>query len=254
MAHSSPIGRLSYRTDAATAKFSVKAAWKRLAKWSVAHLPQSGRPGNPPATDKQIEDFEAAVGVKLPADVRQSYRLYNGQCPGPGIIYGLAVEPLRDCLNHWRQWVKGWEQVEKDGSDRSTNESCQSFPDGFVRPVYFDRKWIPLTYDGSGNHIAVDLIPGPKGVRGQVIKFGPDDHDHTVLALSWGQLLTDIAVELEAGNFRIDLEDEDYPDLKPDDPYRQHFHSVGMEWLRAKLGVKRLSAANQRIWRRTGRK
>lgn len=254
MKRKSPVGRLTYRTDATTAKFSVKAAWKRLAKWSAAHQPQKGRPGNPPATEKQIQDFESAIGVQLPADVRQSYRLYNGQCSGPGIIYSLAVEPLHDSLHQWKNWVKGWGQNEKDGSAHHFNESCQSFPDGFVQPVYFDPKWIPLTYDGSGNHIAVDLNPGPKGVPGQIIKFGPDDHDHTVLALSWGQLLTDIADELEAGNFRIDIEDEEYPDLKPDDPHSKHFHSVGMEWSRSKLGMKKLSAVNQRIWRRTGRK
>jgi cell wall assembly regulator SMI1 len=249
----SPVGRIRYRTDA-TAKFSVKAAWKRLARWSKAHLPQEGRPGNPPVTVEQIREFEATVGVRLPADVRQSYRLFNGQCPGPGIIYGLAVEELRNCLNSWKHWVKGWARNVQDGSDRDFNESCQSFPDGFVRPVYFNSKWIPLTYDGSGNHIAVDLDPGPKGVHGQVIKFGPDDHDHTVLALSWGQFLTDIADELEAGNFRIDMPDPECPDLKPDDPYAAHFHSIGMEWSRAKLGLRKLSAADQRIWRKTGRK
>ena len=249
----SPVGRLAYR-DPTAAVGSVKAAWKRLASWSVAHLPREGRPGNPPATVKQIREFEAAVGVKLPADVRQSFRLYNGQCPGPGIIYGLAVESLRDCLNNWKQWVKGRQMTQKDGSHVGLDEACYSFPNGFVRPVYFDPKWVPLTYDGSGNHIGVDLNPGPNGTRGQVIIFGPDDEHHTVLARSWGQFLTDIADELEAGNFWIGMDDPDYPQICPDDPRCTHFHSIGMEWSRAKLGLRKLSAANQRTWQKTGQK
>jgi hypothetical protein len=130
--------------------------------------------------------------------------------------------------------------------------NCSSFPVDYVRPVYFDRGWIPLTYDSGGNHIGVDLNPGPKGTRGQVIVFGRDDEFHTVLALSWGQFLTDLADELEASNFRLDLSDPDYPDLKPDDPHTNHFHSIGIYWSRGKLGLRKLSAANEKLWKKWG--
>jgi cell wall assembly regulator SMI1 len=186
--------------------------------------------------------------------VRESYRIYNGQCGGPGIAYGLAVESLPNCLIHWTHWVDGYERSVKDGSAASFDESCSSFPHDFVRPVYFDRGWIPLTYDSGGNHIGVDLNSGPKGTRGQVIVFGRDDEFHTVLALSWGQFLTDLADELEAGNFRLDLADPEYPDLKPDDPHTGHFHSVGIYWSRGKLGLRRLSAANAKLWWKWGAK
>jgi cell wall assembly regulator SMI1 len=179
----SPIGGITYRDDPQSGSYSVKAAWERLKRWSAANLPRSRRTDSPPASEEQLREFEAVIGVKLPKDVRDSYRVYNGQCAGLGIIYGLAVEPLRDCLCHWKSWVKGYKGNLEDGSDAGLDENCSSFPQGFVRPVYFDRGWIPLTYDGGGNHIAVDLNPGPKGTRGQVIIFGRDDEFHPVLAL-----------------------------------------------------------------------
>jgi cell wall assembly regulator SMI1 len=250
---SSPIGRITYRTNPAATTYSLKAAWKRLKNWSVTNLPQTGN-DSPPASAEQLQEFESAIGAKLPKDVRDSYRIYNGQCAGCGIIYHLAVEPLQDCLAHWKTWVKGYGECLKDGTAESMDEGCSSFPDGFVRPVYFDSGWIPLTYDSGGNHIGIDLNPGPKGIRGQVIKFGRDDEFHTVLALSWGQFLTDLADELEADNFRLDLTDPEYPDFKPDDPHTGHFHSIGIYWSRGKLGLRKLTAANAKQWKKWGAK
>jgi cell wall assembly regulator SMI1 len=250
---SSSIGRITYRVKPAEGSYPVKTAWKRLKRWSAAHLPPMGGDA-PPASVEEIQRFESAIGAKLPKDVRDSYRVYNGQCAGSGIVYGLAVDPLRDVLGNWHSWVDGYEQNAEDGSAASMDETCSSFPDGFVRPVYFDRGWIPLTYDSGGNHIGVDLNPGPKGTRGQVIVFGRDDEFHTVLALSWGQFLTDLADELEAGNFRLDLTDPDYPNLEPDDPHRKHFHSIGIYWSRGKLGMRALSAANKKLWKKWGAK
>ena len=248
MAKASPIGRISYRTEPASGAYPIKAAWKRLKRWCRAELPEHAGADSPPATAKEIADFEAAIGQNLPNDVRESCRVYNGQCAGPGIVFGLAVDPLRDCLNNWKTWVEGYESVLKDSTADDLAARCSSFPAGFVRQLYFDRGWIPLTYDSGGNHIGVDLNPGPKGTRGQVIKFGRDDEFHTVLALSWGQFLTDIADELEAGNFRLDTSDPDRPELDLDDPHRKHFHSVGIYWSRGKLGLRKLSAADTKPW------
>lgn len=102
----------------------------------------------------------------------------------------------------------------------------------------------------GGNHIGVDLNPGPAGTRGQVIVFGPDDEFHSVLALGWGQFLTDLAGELEAGNYRLDLTDPDYPEFTPDDPHRPHFHSVGGYWSRGKLGLRTLTRADEKVWKK----
>jgi cell wall assembly regulator SMI1 len=251
---SSPIGRIAYRTDPAAGTYPVKAAWKRLKKWSVSKLPETDESDSPPASAKELQDFETAIGADLPKDVRDSYRVYNGQCAGLGIVYGLEVVSLRESLSHWKTWVKGYEKCLKDNTASSLDEDCSSFPDGFVRPVYFDPGWVPLTYDSGGNHIGVDLNPGPKGTRGQVIVFGRDDEFHTVLALSWGQFLTDLADELESGNYQLDVTDPEYPDLKPDDPHTKHFHSIGIYWSRGKLGLRKLTTANEKLWKKWGGK
>lgn len=149
MGQKSPIGRISYRDDPEAGSYPVKAAWKRLKRWSAANLPRADGDDSPPASEDQFQAFEAAIGARLPKDVRDSYRVYDGQCAGPGIVYGLAVQPLRDCLHQWQTWVKGYDRSLKDGAAADLNAACSSFPDGFVRPVYFDRGWVPLTYDSG---------------------------------------------------------------------------------------------------------
>lgn len=250
MAHKSPIGRITYRDHPEDGRYPVKGAWRRLKRWSAAHLPRADEADPPPATEAQLRAFEAAVGPRLPAAVRDSYRVYDGQCAGPGIVYGLAVQPLADCLRQWQTWVKGYGSNLKDGSAAGLDARCTCFPADFVKPVYFDRGWVPLTYDSGGNHIGVDLNPGPAGTPGQVIVFGRDDEFHTVLALSWGQFLTDLADELEAGNYRLGLADQDYPEFNPDDPHTQHFHSIGIHWSRGKLGRRRLAGPDAKAWRK----
>ena len=75
-----------------------------------------------------------------------------------------------------------------------------------VDPAYINSRWIPLTADGSGNHIGLDLDPWPRGRVGQVILFGRDEDVKVVLAESLGKFLEWIAGLLEGGNFRLELD------------------------------------------------
>lgn len=82
------------------------------------------------------------------------------------------------------------------------------WPEGAVDPAYINSRWIPLTHDGSGNHIGLDFDPWPGGRVGQVILFGRDEEIKAVLAESLGRFLEWVAGLLESGNFR---------EIKPDE-------------------------------------
>jgi cell wall assembly regulator SMI1 len=241
----SSLGRIEYRSDPETESCSVGTAWARLKKWASVHLPTIIESLNPPASSDQLRKFEDSIKVKLPQEVWESYQVHNGQGDGPGIVYGLPILPLDDCLHNWRGWA-GYEPVDY------MDEGCCSFPSEFVRQAYFDPGWIPLTDDSGGNHIGIDLNPGQKGTAGQVIVFGPDDELHTVLARNWRQFLADLAGELERGNFRIDASScpvGDKPKFLLDDPHRKHFHGAGIFWSCAKLGLRSLSESDQELWK-----
>lgn len=84
----------------------------------------------------------------------------------------------------------------------------QSCPPGAVQLVYSHPSWIPLITDNAGNHIGVDLAPGPKGVWGQVILFGREFDTKFVLAPHWGDFLLNFVKDLEMGNFWIFNEED----------------------------------------------
>lgn len=85
-----------------------------------------------------------------------------------------------------------------------------SVPADAVQPNYANAGWIPLVTDNAGNHIAVDLAPGPKGIYGQVILFGREFDTKYVVADNWGDFLLSFANDLEKGNWYIMDGNDDY--------------------------------------------
>ena len=174
----------------------------RLDAWFAAHLPSGQYVFNPSATEAEIDEFERLVGVDLPRSYRQLYRWHDGEEDDRwGHIYGLPLLPLKEAGSQWKAWN---EVLAEFNGDRYMVRGG-SWPEGAVDPAYINSRWIPLTHDGSGNHIGLDFDPWPRGRIGQVILFGRDEDVKAVLAESLGGFLAWIADLLEAGNFRFDV-------------------------------------------------
>lgn len=67
--------------------------------------------------------------------------------------------------------------------------------------VWWSPKWIPLTYDGSGNHDCLDLNPAEGGTFGQIITMWHDDPVREIVAPSFRDWLMQQAEGLESGKF-----------------------------------------------------
>ncbi|MFG6444265.1 SMI1/KNR4 family protein [Microbacterium sp. P07] len=155
---------------------------------------------NPPATPQQIEAVEAEIGQRFPDDLRAAYLHGDGQpAHSSGLIGGLFWLTLAHSLGEWRVWR---EVVAEHGQIARH----ASFEPGMIREAYFEPGWWPIASDGGGNHIAVDLTPGPSGTRGQVISCGRDEDYMHVYATSFEDFLGRvIRVAQKRG---VDLHDE----------------------------------------------
>ena len=137
---------------------------------------------NKGASEDEIRDVEAKMGLNFPEDLRNLYLDNNGDdmeaiC---GVLLGFHLFDLDDLYYQWEGWkdiINEWTPEEIENTAINTSE-----PDGFIKKRYADLKWIPLCDDGSGNHIGVDLDPDVKGKVGQIISFGRDEDDKYVLA------------------------------------------------------------------------
>lgn len=69
-------------------------------------------------------------------------------------------------------------------TDYNFNEEIAftSTPEGAIKKMYFNPKWIPIFSDHGGNYIGIDLDPDTNGIKGQVIIFGRDEEDMFVIS------------------------------------------------------------------------
>jgi cell wall assembly regulator SMI1 len=174
----------------------------QLDAWFAANLPADDYNFNPPATVAEIAAFEDVVDFRMPHSYRQLYRWHDGENDDRrGHLYGLPLLPLHAAAEEWKAWAKVLAGL---GGNRYAIPGG-SWPRDAVDPAYINPRWIPLTHDGSGNHIGLDFDPWPGGRVGQVILFGRDEDVKAVLAESLGRFLHWIVDLLESGNFRLDV-------------------------------------------------
>lgn len=174
-------------------RMATRGAWRRLEQWCERHHPQLLETLNAGATPEEIAEVEETIGQPLPADVRESFAIHNGERGNNGFILGVKLLPIVSVLGD----MQTWQEVESYNEE--FRDSMSSWPEGAVQLDYSNRGWVPLTRDAGVNHIGVDLAPGLTGVVGQVIIFGRDEDRKCVLASCWAEFLADIATFLESG-------------------------------------------------------
>lgn len=204
----------------------------RLDAWYATHLLRDEYRFNPPAMDADVDEFEKLIGLKLPISYRQLYRWHDGENDDRwGHIYGLPLLPLKQAAFQW----EAWNRVLSDFAGNRYEIPGGAWPADAVDPAYINPRWIPLTHDGSGNHIGLDFDPWPNGRVGQVIIFGRDEDVKAVLAESLGKFLEWIAGLLESGNFRLKAEpgEQVLREFRLKDPRSDHF----MDGARVILGA-----------------
>ena len=150
---------------------------------------------NAPADEKMLSDLENHIGVRLPESVKGFLAVHNGQNESiySGLIYGellLSVEGIKRCWDDWRG-------IDEEDMNNDCAEFMASEPEGFIKPVYTNRKWIPLSHDVSGNHIGIDYDPDSKGTIGQIIKFGRDEDTKVLLADNFESFIKNFVLKLD---------------------------------------------------------
>ncbi|HEY9733755.1 MAG TPA: SMI1/KNR4 family protein [Drouetiella sp.] len=183
----------------------MKAAWKRFEDWLTRHAPAVLEGLYPGATAAEIEDVEKKLGVQLPQSMRDFYSIHNGQDDqSPSFMRGTTFLKLDQIHSEWSVW--------KDLLDKEVFIDFLSEPDSGIRSDWWNPKWIPLTYDGSGNHFCLDCDPAPGGTSGQIITMWHDAPERNLQARSFEEWIRDFADGLESGRF---VYSEDYFAIVP---------------------------------------
>jgi cell wall assembly regulator SMI1 len=154
----------------------MKAVWKRIHAWLDENAPAGYGHLHPGAGADAITAAEQAMGLRLPADVKASYRVHDGQGNEPGLIggEGWCLLPIEDVVSWWRKW-----------SDRDRRF----------------RACVPVAWGGAGDFIFLDLSPAAESGRGRVFVQRSDTAGPNAVAPSFRLWLEEFADKLEADEF-----------------------------------------------------
>jgi cell wall assembly regulator SMI1 len=180
----------------------VGRAWGRVVEWLAAHAPASYTTLRPPAVVADIEACERALGVELPAGLRQLLLINDGAadfdssevyCPGAAFLPGghrllSAAEIVQD--------------------SRNTTEIAAELDDDMAG-WWWHPQWVMFGRHIAADGLAIDQRPGPE--QGYVGEFMHEDHTSFDLAPSIEAFIVSVAESLESGSdfsyFRPVVED-----------------------------------------------
>ncbi|CAI4062907.1 hypothetical protein SKDZ_07G4700 [Saccharomyces kudriavzevii ZP591] len=214
-------------------------AWRHIDFWTSEHNPDLNATLSDPCTQNDITHAEEDLEISFPNPLKASFKIHDGQedldsmTGTSGLFYGFQLMTLDQVVAMTQTWrnvaknlnkrsQKSLSHVASTGSSSSMERpnankfklpnipEQKSIPPNAIQPVYAHPAWIPVITDNAGNHIGVDLAPGPNGKNAQIIIFGRDFDTKFVIADNWGEYLLSFANDLEAGNWYLVDDNDDY--------------------------------------------
>ncbi|MGN9894866.1 SMI1/KNR4 family protein [Micromonospora sp. L31] len=123
-------------------------------------------------SEEDIRAAEAAMGLRLPEDLRALYRTVSNdeEC---GLLGAGALLPLKAVVAEHLDGGSG-AALGSDDLFAVFPVVYEAHPPGRVRRVSRNDWWVKVGTDWGGNYCMVDLDPGPEGTSGQIIQYGRD--------------------------------------------------------------------------------
>lgn len=177
--------------------------WFALERYLQLHAPEALRTLQPPASPSALDAAQRVLDVVLPPDCRAWYALHDGaEWNGPLTEEILSLDGM---LSTWRLLCG----LERDG----TFAGCRVEADQQVKPTWWNARWLPITSDGAGNHLCVDMDPTTKGSAGQIIRYWHDGGERSVVARNFMDLFAQTLNQLESGELVVSEDKDGYQGL-----------------------------------------
>ncbi len=167
--------------------------WNRYKAWLDKHANQLLDDLNDGADTAAFEPIERLMGVDMPDDFKDFYKIHNGQfSDSEDRLFGL--EELYS-IDRMLQERKKW----KERFDKGEFDDLESEPDEGIRSEWWNPYWLPLTGDGTGNHYCIDFAPTRTGNIGQIVRMLHNNPKRKLVAPSFRQWMETYVIELEKG-------------------------------------------------------
>lgn len=159
---------------------------------------------NSGASREEIESAEKHLGVSFPASYRNFLLQHNGQevvedfnwLPGSGALYD--VQTIIEVWNDEQAWYEGDPESFADYMD-----------DDKIRFVIAHPKRIQISNSEyrDGDAMYIDYIPGPNGIKGQIIAM-TSECEFEVVGANFAEFLEKYSRLLEKDRIHVSTEDD----------------------------------------------
>lgn len=169
-------------------------AFEEFEGWLQSNYEEGFRDLNPPATDREIEELESALDVSLPEDFIDLLKVHDGQNGNAGwLLDGQEFLSSHRIIDEWKLW-----EGALDGGDF---EGSSSEPQDGIKDNWWNKRWVPFTDNGSGDHCCLDLDPAESGTAGQIITMRHDSAERELLSPSLADWFESYVERLLLGDF-----------------------------------------------------
>lgn len=199
----------------------------QIKNWMKIHSPQTLTHLNRPASQAQIDEVEAQIGMSLPHAFKEFLKRHDGEdgetwlalfgngnqllsCQAIVEQYALDQKIGRSVYDPEMETIAFWK-------DRVAGNVI--FINGTVKPLMLHPKWVPITCMNGDVLRYIDFDPAPGGTPGQIIEVDPENCSYQVLASSFDALLDHYLAQLLCGEFAVDNEG-----------YVESCEEASMEW------------------------
>ncbi|GMG38307.1 unnamed protein product [Ambrosiozyma monospora] len=179
---------------------SIKELWKLVENWYREYCPDAYNSLGPPIRTEELQELETKLGVKLPADYKESLLLHNGTI-GEYFPFLETHHCIchKEVISEWECMVSLSKQFENDDLDFTSD-----LPE--FRDVYWSSKWIPFAVDGDGQSYFIDLDPTSVGNVGQLGSFDNELGIERLLGKSFQEFFSNYVRDIYCGKYSIDEE------------------------------------------------
>ncbi len=167
----------------------MKETWTKIENWLKQNANHIYNSLNDGANEEDFENLEELINKTFPDDFKMFYTVHNGQeSASEGLIDTEELLSIERIMDEWQAW--------KNLYDEGVFYESAVEVDNGIKEKWWHPAWIPLTYDGSGNHYCLDLSPDEGGQKGQVIRIWHDSPERELIANSFTEWVEKFAKDI----------------------------------------------------------
>lgn len=153
--------------------------WRLLEQAYQECQPDKLRGLNKPITPQELTEAQKKIGIRYPQEFLELVKIHNGSDNDASFFGAWNFEDVKSLAGTWEFLNDNLEDSWGDFTEED-HQKVQAGPG--VKKLWYNKRWIPVLNNSSGDSVCIDYDPAPGGKLGQVIIFWHDDNERKVVA------------------------------------------------------------------------